>query len=62
MTKAAQKLIESFEVLTEEDRHEVLVELLRQPIEAGYGSPAEEELRYSADQIFLEYDEREARE
>lgn len=62
MTKAAQKLIQSFEVLTEEDRHEVLVELLRQPIEAGYGAPSEEELRYSADQIFLEYDECEARE
>lgn len=55
MTKAAQELLQSFEVLTEEDQREVLVELLRLPLEAGYTSPSDEELLYSADQIFLEY-------
>lgn len=62
MTKAAQQLIHSFEILPEEDKREVLVELLRCPIEISYPSPSDEELRYSADQIFLEYDEHEARE
>jgi hypothetical protein len=60
MTKAAQELLQSFEVLAEEDQREVLVELLRLPLEAGYTSPSDDELLYSADQIFLEYDEREA--
>jgi hypothetical protein len=62
MTRAAQQLIQSFESLPEEDQREVLVELLRFPIEAGYPSPSDEELLYSADQIFLGYDEREAQD
>ncbi len=62
MTKAAQKLIQTFEVLPEEDQREVLIELLRLPIEAAYGSPSDAELRHSADQIFLQYDEFEAQE
>lgn len=62
MTKAAQQLIQSFESLPEEDQREVLVELLRFPIETGYPSSSDEELLHSADLIFLEYDEREAQE
>jgi hypothetical protein len=62
MTRAAQQIIQSFESLPEEDKHDVLIELLRSPIEAGYTSPSDEELLLSADQIFLEYDEREAQE
>lgn len=54
--------MQSFEVLTEEDQREVLVELLRLPIEAAYKPPSDDDLRYFADQIFLEYDEREAQE
>jgi hypothetical protein len=60
MTRAAQHLIQSFESLPEEDKHDVLVELLRIPIEAGYTSPSDEELLDAAEQIFLGYDEREA--
>lgn len=60
MTKAAQELIQSFEDLPVKDQHEVLIELLRLPIDAGYSLPSDEDLLYSADQIFLEYDEREA--
>ena len=62
MTRAAQQLIQSFESLPEKDQHDVLVELLRFPIEAGYTSPSDEELLYSADQIFLKYDELEAQD
>lgn len=62
MTKAAQQLLRNFETLAEEDQREVLVELLRVPVEAGYPAPSDEDLRYSADQIFLGYDEREAQD
>ncbi len=62
MTRAAQQLIRNFETLAEEDQREVLVELLRVPVDAGYSAPSDDELRYSADQIFLEYDEREAQD
>ena len=61
MTKAAQELIQSFEVLTEQEQREVMIELLRLPIEAAYQPLSDDDLRYSADQIFLDYDEREAR-
>ena len=60
MTTAAQNLIQSFEVLTEQDQREVLIELLRWPIEVDYQPLSDDDLRHSADQIFLEYDEREA--
>lgn len=62
MTKAAQQILRSFETLAEEDQREVLIELLRFPIEADYSAPSDDELLYSADQIFLEYDRREARD
>ena len=62
MTKAARQLLRSFETLAEEDQHEVLVELLRVPVDAGYSAPSDDDLLYSADQIFLQYDEREAQD
>ncbi|HYU35958.1 MAG TPA: hypothetical protein VEW48_27685 [Thermoanaerobaculia bacterium] len=60
MTKAAQQLLRSFETLDEEDQREVLTKLLRVPLDANYPAPSDDDLRYAADQIFLEYDEREA--
>lgn len=62
MTKAAQELLQSFEVLAEQDQREVLIELLRFPLDASYQPLSDDDLLDSADQIFLEYDEREARE
>jgi hypothetical protein len=62
MTSAARKLIQTFETLAEEDQQEVLVELLRVPVDTDDSAPSDEELRHSADQIFLGYDEREARD
>ena len=61
MTKAAQQLLHTFETLGEEDQREVLTELLRMPLEIDYSAPSDDDLLYAADQIFLEYDEREAR-
>jgi len=62
MTRAARQFIQTFETLAEEDQREVLVELLRVPVDTGYSAPSGEDLRFSADQIFLGYDEQEAQD
>jgi hypothetical protein len=62
MTRAAEQLLRTFETLAEEDQREVLVKLLRVPIEVDYSAPSDDDLRSAADQIFLEYDRREAQD
>jgi len=59
MTKAAQDLLRSFKALPPSDQHDVLVQLLREPIEASYEAPSDDELVGAADVIFLEYDRAE---
>ena len=59
MTKAAQQLLTQFNTLPKKAQKEVLVNLLRLPIEARYAFPADEELRRAADSIFLELDREE---
>jgi hypothetical protein len=59
MSKAAQQLLQSFNALPKPDQHEVLVKLLRMPIEAEYTAPSEDELRHAANQVFLEMDKSE---
>ena len=56
MTKAAQDFLRSFKALPPTDQHEVLVQLLREPIEASYETPSDDELVAAADFVFLEYD------
>jgi hypothetical protein len=60
MTNAARQLIDSFEALPEQEKHEVLSELLRRLMEGPYASPSDEELTGVADLIFQDYDRREA--
>jgi hypothetical protein len=60
MTNAARQLIASFEALPEEEKHEVLGQLLRRLMEQPYASPSNEELTGAADLVFQEYDRREA--
>lgn len=60
MTNAARQLIDSFEALPEEEKHEVLSQLLRCLMEKPYTSASDEELVGVADLIFQEYDRREA--
>jgi len=60
MTNAAKQLIDSFEALPEQEKHEVLGQLLRRLMEKPYGSPSDEELIGAADLTFQEYDRREA--
>ena len=59
MTKAAQDFLRSFKALPATDQHEVLVQLLREPIEASYEVPSDDELIATADSVFLEYDRAE---
>jgi hypothetical protein len=59
MTKAAQEFLRSFKALPATDQHDVLVQLLREPIEAVYEAPSEDELTSAADAVFLEYDRAE---
>ena len=59
MTKAAQDFLRSFKALPPIDQHEVLVQLLREPIETRYEAPSDDELIGAADLVFLEYDKAE---
>lgn len=61
MTAAARRFIESFATLSETDRHEVLIELLRRNADIPYVAPSDEELLVAADTVFQELDRRESR-
>ena len=60
MTNAARELIDSFEALQEQEKHEVLAQLLRRLIDSPYSLPTDEELTQAADLVFQEYDRRES--
>jgi len=62
MTEAAKRFLSTFKALPQADPHDVLVSLLRLPIEAEYTAPADEELVQAADQVFLALDEAEQRQ
>lgn len=59
MSEAAQRFLRSFEALPQNDQHDVLVSLLRLPIEADYGAPSDEELVAAADAVFLDIEKAE---
>jgi hypothetical protein len=59
MSKAAREFLRSFKALPANDQHEVLVQLLREPIEANYEAPSDDGLVAAADMVFLEYDKAE---
>ncbi len=60
MTKAAQQLLTAFNTLPKKAQKEVLVSLLRLPINVPYAAPTDEQMRRAADAVFLELDQREA--
>jgi hypothetical protein len=60
MTNAARRLIDSFEALPEQEKHEVLAQLLRSLISSPYSSPSDDELTHVADLVFQDYDRAEA--
>ncbi len=62
MTEAAQRFLRSFQAVPKSDQHEVLVNLLRLPLDAAYEAPSEEALLGAADSVFLALDEAEQRQ
>jgi hypothetical protein len=56
MTRAAQKVLNTFDALPEEDRKDLTVEILRRTAESDYFAPEDEELLLAADRAFLERD------
>jgi uncharacterized protein YfbU (UPF0304 family) len=62
MTKAAQQLIDSFEALPEEEKHEVLVQLLQRLMDTPYSELSDQALLHAADLVFQEYDRNEVKE
>ncbi|PYQ59474.1 MAG: hypothetical protein DMF53_18745 [Acidobacteria bacterium] len=59
MTRAAQKILETFDALPENEQKEIAVEILRRASTESYGDLDDSGLVFAADQIFLELDRRE---
>ena len=59
MTNAAREFLRSFQALPKTDQHDVLVSLLRLPVEAEYAAPTDEELVHAAEEVFLELEKTE---
>jgi hypothetical protein len=59
MTQAAKKLLAEFDALEEQDRAEVLAELMRRVALSPHDLPNPDDLVAAADQIFVELDRRE---
>ena len=62
MTRAAEKILETFDALPEQDRQEIAVEILRRAPIGIVGELDDADLIFTADQIFLELDRREESE
>jgi hypothetical protein len=62
MTAQGKQIIEEFEALPDSAKREVLAELIRTSRFIAYPEVSEDELLSAADEIFLEYDRREAPE
>jgi DNA-directed RNA polymerase subunit H (RpoH/RPB5) len=60
MTSAARQLIDSFEALSNDEKHQVVTQLLRRLTDLPHFSPSDEDLTHAADLVFQEYDHREA--
>lgn len=60
MTADARHIIEDFEALPDGEKQEVLAQLLRIARDIEYEDTAEDDLTAAADEIFLDYDRREA--
>lgn len=59
MTGATQKRLDEFDALPEEDRAELVAELLRRTALAPHDLPQDDDLVSSADRLFVELDRQE---
>lgn len=62
MTAEAKHVIENFESLPDDEKIEVLAEIIRLSRDIEYPDVADDEFRSAADSLFLDYDRREAAE
>lgn len=59
MTHASQKLLDAFDALPEQDRAELVAELLRRTAFAPHDLPQDADLVAVADRLFVDLDRRE---
>ena len=62
MSQAAQKLLAEFDALPDQDRSEVVAELVRRIAFMPHELPQDEDLVAAADRLFVELDRRESHE
>ena len=60
MTRAVQDLLHSFDALSDAEKQEATVQLLRRVVDEESGDVPEEVLVAAAEELFLELDAREA--
>jgi hypothetical protein len=60
MTEAVQGLLQTFDALTDAEKQEATVQLLRRAVEDESGDVPEDALVAAAEDLFLELDAREA--
>jgi hypothetical protein len=60
MSGAVKQVLEALDQLSEADRHEAIVEILRRSGDVEYPPLDEDTINRIADDSFLEYDRREA--
>jgi len=60
MTEAVQQLLQTFDALTDAEKQEATVQLLRRAVEVESGDVPEDALVAAAEELFLELDAREA--
>ena len=59
MTKAVSELLEAFDALSQPERHQASVEVLRRSAHAASDELTDEELVATTDELFQELDSRE---
>lgn len=59
MTNAARQLIATFDALPEREQKAVLAQLLKRLVDVQYPTLTDDDLNQAAEQVFLEYDQRE---
>jgi hypothetical protein len=62
VTADAKHVIENFESLPDQEKIEVLAEIIRLSRDIDYPDVADDELRTAADRVFVDYDRREGAE
>ena len=62
MTTFVQQLLDSFDLLSEAEKRELALEILRRTVNFDLPPLSDEELVLSAEELFLELDSREAQD